>query len=1162
MADDSTKKRKMGSGEEAPANKAPSPGKDSPLPAGNKRMKPSPPQEIGAASSSATSAVVASPTPSSSSSSSSGGGETKSSTAAGGASSGDVGWRRPQRPHLRPSHDTLAFQIVDIDMCDGRPLKENPAKDPITGIPKQRPGMTNPSATVPILRIFGVTDAGNSCVAHVHGFTPYFICDAPPNYNPNAPAHSEMFRAALDQAVREQTRGNNNKGAHFVLDVDTLHKRSLVGFTPGAETSHFLKISVAMPKNVPTARRVLERGFSFNGRRHEYLTYESNIPFVLRFMVDKDITGCCWVQLPAGTYSLRGDGLGPPGASGGGGATNIRKASRMQIEADIYHNELVAHESVGRWMGIAPIRILSFDIECQGRKGHFPEAEKDPVIQIASIVSVQGESSPRLKTIHVLGTCTDIVGATVHSYDDERELLKAWAKFLVQTDFDVITGYNIQNFDLPYVFNRAKALGVHSQVTDISRVMGRRATMREATFSSSAFGTRKDWETTICGRLVFDMIKYMRRNHKFSSYTLNAVSAHFLGQQKEDVHYSIISDLQNGTADDRRRLAVYCIKDALLPQRLMDKLYVLINYIEMARVTGVPLDYLNSRGQQIKVMSMLLRKCRLKGDLVIPTPKRSQGDASSGVAFEGATVIEPIKGFYKEPIATLDFASLYPSIMQAHNLCYSTLLTHQQANAMPESQYTKTPNGHYFVNQTVRQGILPEILGELLSARKRAKKDMKAAKDKLTKNVMNGRQLALKISANSVYGFTGATVGQLPCLQISSSVTAFGREMIDATKENVESTYTVANGYPADAVVIYGDTDSVMIKFGVPDVATSIAMGEKAAPEITAALFKAPIKLEFEKVYKPYLLMNKKRYAGLYWTRPEKFDKLDTKGIETVRRDNCGLVRTVIAHCLNRLLIHEDTDGAKAFVKRRIADLLQNKIDISMLVISKSMSKRWDQDDYKAKQAHVELARRLHNRDPATAPQIGDRVPYVITKGRPGAPAFEKSEDPLYALENNVPLDTAYYLHNQLSKPLLRIFTPIIGDSAESELLRGAHTRHIVKATPTSKKGGMMAFAVKKKTRCIGCKSLVDIDANGNEQALCRHCKSNEGLIYAKRQMNARKAEAQFNKLWSQCQRCQGSLHNDVLCSNRDCPIFYARVKARKDVTSTTEALARFSLKW
>lgn len=168
----------------------------------------------------------------------------------------------------------------------------------------------------------------------------------------------------------------------------------------------------------------------------------------------------------------------------------------------------------------------------------------------------------------------------------------------------------------------------------------------------------------------------------------------------------------------------------------------------------------------------------------------------------------------------------------------------------------------------------------------------------------------------------------------------------------------------------------------------------------------------------------------------------------------------------------------------------------------------------------------------------------------------------MYALENNIPLDTAYYLNNQLSKPLLRIFGPIIGEKAESVLLKGAHTQKIVKATPTSAKGGMMAFAVRKKTRCLGCKTLVNLGPDGKEQALCRHCTSNEDILFVKKQVNARKAEHQFNKLWSQCQRCQGSLHNDVLCSNRDCPIFYARVKARKDITTATEALSRFSLKW
>ena len=168
----------------------------------------------------------------------------------------------------------------------------------------------------------------------------------------------------------------------------------------------------------------------------------------------------------------------------------------------------------------------------------------------------------------------------------------------------------------------------------------------------------------------------MFRNHKLSSYSLNSVCAEFLGMQKEDVHHSIISELQQGTDEDRRRLAVYCIKDSYLVIRLMWKLAVLINYIEMARVCGVPLDYLLNRGQQIKVFSMLLRRCRAENLLV---PNLAKHGNNEDVKFEGATVIEPKRAFYEEPIATLDFASLYPSIMQAYNLCYSTLISKTDA---------------------------------------------------------------------------------------------------------------------------------------------------------------------------------------------------------------------------------------------------------------------------------------------------------------------------------------------------------------------------------------------------------------------------------------------------------------------------------------------------
>ncbi|KAF5194060.1 Dna polymerase delta catalytic subunit, partial [Thalictrum thalictroides] len=316
--------------------------------------------------------------------------------------------------------------------------------------------------------------------------------------------------------------------------------------------------------------------------------------------------------------------------------------------------------------------------------------------------------------------------------------------------------------------------------------------------------------------------------------------------------------------------------DAYLPQRLLDKLMYVYNYVEMARVTGVPISFLLSRGQSIKVLSQLLRKAKQK-NLVIPcVSKQGSGDST----FEGATVLEARTGFYEKPIATLDFASLYPSIMMAYNLCYCTLVTPEDVRKLnlPPECVNKTPSGETFVKSELQKGILPEILEELLAARKRAKADLKEAKDPLEKAVLDGRQLALK--------------------------------------------------------VVYGDTDSVMVQFGVPTVDAAMTLGREAA-EYISGTFIRPIKLEFEKVYYPYLLINKKRYAGLFWTSPDNFDKMDTKGIETVRRDNCLLVKNLITECLHKILIDRDIPGAVQYVKNTISDLLMNRMDLSLLVITK-----------------------------------------------------------------------------------------------------------------------------------------------------------------------------------------------------------------------------------
>lgn len=743
-------------------------------------------------------------------------------------------------------------------------------------------------------------------------------------------------------------------------------------------------------------------------------------------------------------------------------------------------------------------------------------------------------------------------------------MLMKWRSFIEACDPDVITGYNVQNFDIPYLLDRAATLAkTSSNVKNFAlwgRIRGSKAKMRDTTFQSAAYGKRNNVETTIDGRVIFDMLPYMQRNHKLSSYTLNSVSAEYLGQQKEDVHHSIISDLQNGSDEDRHRLAVYCLKDALLPQRLMDKLSVLVNYVEMARVTGVPMSFLISRGQQIKVFSMILRKCRNE-KLLVPTLKKS-GFNSDDVTYEGATVLDPIKNYYQVPIATLDFASLYPSIMQAYNLCYSTLVNPADVSKLDPKIYKKSENGHVFVTSETKKGILPTILGELLAARKRAKKDMKNAPTEFERAVQNGRQLALKVSANSVYGFTGATVGQLPCVPIASSTTSYGRFLLEKTKEFVEENYTKANGYKHDAEVVYGDTDSVMVKFGTASVQDTFPLALEAADRCSK-IFPHPILLEFEKVYFPYLLMNKKRYAGLMWTQPDKYDKMDTKGLETVRRDNCALVREVIQTSLDKILMHQDVQGAISYVKSQISDLLQNKMDISRLVITKSLNKGAEyalglggnEEDYKVKQAHVELAARMKKRDAGSAPQLGDRVPYVMITGAKGAKNFEKAEDPIYVLEHNLALDSKWYLSNQLSKPLKRIFEPIIND-VDKSLLQGEHTRKIFIPTPTARKGSLMMFAVKTAT-CIGCKAPVD----ATKGYLCKHCAPREAEIYLDKLAKLREAELRYAGLWSTAQQIHNSVHSDIMCTGDGCACqFYRRKKVQADIKIAQEVVDKFGI--
>ncbi|CCF60602.1 hypothetical protein KAFR_0K02460 [Kazachstania africana CBS 2517] len=965
--------------------------------------------------------------------------------------------------------------------------------------------------TSTIVRFFGVTNTGHSVLCNVTGFKHYLYVPQPSIDNANDPQQREEFVKYLNEMFD-----------NAVDSIEVVPKQSIWGYS-GDDKIPFWKVYATYPSIVNKLRTAFERGhLTFNSWFSNGTTTYDNIAYPLRLMVDCGIVGMSWITLPKNKYTI---------------IPENKRVSTCQLEVNINYKDLIAHPAEGDWSHSAPLRILSFDIECAGRIGVFPEPEHDSVIQIANVMSIAGAKKPFVRNVFTVDTCAPITGSRIYSHETEAEMLSHWRDFIVEADPDVIIGYNTGNFDIPYLINRARALKIEN-FPYFGRLVNVKQEIKDTVFSSKAYGTRESKNVNIDGRLQLDLLQFIQREYKLRSYTLNAVSAHFLGEQKEDVHYSIITDLQHGDSETRRRLAVYCLKDAYLPLRLLEKLMALVNYTEMARVTGVPFSYLLARGQQIKVVSQLFRKC-IQIDTVIPN-MQSQG---SDEQYEGATVIEPIRGYYDVPIATLDFNSLYPSIMMAHNLCYTTLCnkaTVERLKLKKDKDYIITPNGDYFVSDKLRRGILPIILEELISARKRAKKDLRDEKDPFKRDVLNGRQLALKISANSVYGFTGATVGKLPCLAISSSVTAFGREMIMRTKTAVQEKYSVKNGYKHDAQVVYGDTDSVMVKFGTTDLQEAMDLGAEAAAYVST-LFKHPINLEFEKAYFPYLLINKKRYAGLYWTKVEKYDKLDQKGLASVRRDSCSLVSIVMNKVLKMILIGRDVDGALEFVKKTIGDILHNRVDISKLIISKTLA-----PNYTNPQPHAVLADRMKKRD-GIGPNVGDRVDYVITGGNDKL--YNRAEDPLYVLEQNLQVDSKYYLQNQLQNPVISIIAPIIGEKQANSMF----VVKSIKINTGSAKGGLMGF-IKKVAVCKGCRGPL----KKGESALCSNCLSRSGELYMKALYEVRDLEEKFSRLWTQCQRCAGNLHTEVLCSNKNCDIFYMRVKVKKELQEKMEQLSKW----
>ena len=886
-----------------------------------------------------------------------------------------------------------------------------------------------------LISIFGKTEEGKSiCVTTT--FDPYFFVKLPKGTTP-----TDVTRLYNDiNALRKD----------HVTSYSLTKQKDVWGFQNNEEF-YFMHLNFKTLE----ARRKVNSIFMYNNDFKKYHVYESNIDPVLRLMHRTGIQSTGWLD------------TGP----------NCVRSHLAKTDIDIWCNDWCTLTPVER-DDIAPFVVASFDIECNSSTKKFPDADvpKDACFQIAISLCKFGSEEPYDKTcLCYKKTDPNLEGSNIISFDTEREMLLAFKDYMNKQDIDIMTGWNIFGFDLEYIYKRAAMVGCGIDFYDLGKFKDSECHLVSKKLSSSALGDNFLKLLPMPGRFIFDMFHEVKKGYKLDSYKLNEVSKLYLGDQKIDMApKEMFARYLEGDPVKLREVAEYCVKDTLLPHRLIKKLCTLLNLLEMAKATWVPIAFLVERGQQIKVFSQLSKKARELGYMV-PTIKYG---AIPEEPYEGATVLEAQKGAYYTPITALDFEALYPSIMMAHNLCYSTYV-------MNEKDYGNVPGVEY---ETFKVGektykfaqgvpsLLPAILLELKQFRKKAKKDMAAATGSM-KEVYNGKQLAYKISMNSVYGFTGAGKGILPCVPIASTTTCRGRGMIEETKNYVEANFPGAK-------VRYGDTDSVMVEFDVGDrkgkeaIEYSWELGERAADECSA-LFKKPNNLELEKVYWPYFLYSKKRYAAKLWTKGKDdqmhMDYIDVKGLQLVRRDNTPHVREVCKELLDVVLDAPDTGPPRELARERASQLLAGEVPNEKLILSQSLS-----DSYKVggksvsivspesmhiNQAHVQVVNKMRERKPGSEPQSGDRVPYLLTKtDNPKAKAFQKSEDPKYVEENNVPIDYHYYFENKFLNPVCDLLDPLY-ENTKQDIFGDIIAEH----KPQKKKTGPALSTMKREQLIEEC---------------------------------------------------------------------------------------------
>jgi len=549
------------------------------------------------------------------------------------------------------------------------------------------------------------------------------------------------------------------------------------------------------------------------------------------------------------------------------------------------------------------------------------------------------------------------------------------------------------------------------------------------------------------------------------------------GMAKDDVSPQDIFRLANGSASDRAIVAKYCIQDCNLVHHLLNKIDVITGYIEMSRMCSVPISFLVFRGQGIKLTSYVAKKCRIKNTLM-PDLEKTFGNEG----YEGAIVLPPKCDFYLDnPVACVDYSSLYPSSIISENLSHDSKVwtkeydlngeekidkrtgetdkngkfiydnlpgykyvdieydTFRYHRKHPKAAATKTLSGRKicrFAQFPEGKAVLPAILEELLYERKATRKMIPKTQDEFMKNILDKRQLSIKVTANSLYGQTGAKTSTFYEPDVAASTTATGRKLLIYGKHIIEECYgdavceTEEGTVRSKAEYVYGDTDSVFFTFNLETLEGEKIVGKRAlkitielaqrAGELATKFLKGPHDLEYEKTFLPFCLLSKKRYVGiLYEHNPDK-GKLKYMGLSLKRRDACDYLKDTYGGIVNILMKENNVASAIEFLNTSLNNLIEGEVSMDKLAITRALRSGYKNPN---QIAHKVLADRIAEREPGNKPKPGDRIKYLFvntpTKKRLMG---ERIETPEYITDNKIEIDYAHYITNQLMKPLQQLF--------------------------------------------------------------------------------------------------------------------------------------------